>query len=743
MKNIFSFKMYREGLRRLTLVGSLFLALMMIGAVLIPILVIVGNMPNVDEYCTCCGELLIWSAWRSPPVEVFGIYANITAVIAIALFSPIATLVLFSFLNKRNSSDFFHAIPHKRSTVFVSFLASLVTWIWGAVIVTTAVSVGIFAIGANLGAVTLNVGSILIALLSVMAGSLLMIAVFLIAMSVTGNIFANITMALLIMYLPRAIFIAYTELVSNSIGYIADFIAIPVLSSWRYNIAFSGGYSLLRIAINNENHTRNFMQTGAAHPIGPMIYSFILAMIYLAVGVVLFKRRKSEMAANPAPNKWVQLMNRAAVGFMAMLPAAVLIVLMAADVIIVDSTMVIAVIAIYLVACVAYFGYEFISKKQFTNFFKLLPGLALVLALNFAFTAGAYGTQYVILNRELDADNVRSVQIGQIRGVLEFDDAPFGWDSYETLNLSNFRFEDEALIEILVNTLNDQLRRIRRRQINPNFGSEISVTFNTNLGPVRRNLRISNATSRELSTILRENEDFVCIATTMPTLDSINHITSMQGWNSGGWHDLYRSDSAILGGQMLSQDDFRALYQVLREEMQGLCPFELQENRWSRDSQVTRIMELWVHGRVGRQQFTSSYHITCQTPRAAALAFELVNAHNRAGVLELLEDERNTALSVLFWNNNGASWANEWVWGWNASGYVMTGHAHLMREPVSAAILAQDGIPSNMGHVFEFRIGYFVQESPYHRRTIRQYSFFVDAECEVIFAFFTPATTRS
>jgi len=721
MKNIFSFKLYREGLRRLTLTGSLFFALMMIGAVLLPILAIVQNMPPAEHICNSyCND---YSCWYSPiwhqPLEVYGILANLLMPIAIALFAPIATLVLFSFLNKRNSSDFFHSIPHKRSTIFVSMLASLVTWVWGAIIVTTTVSVGIFAIGQALGAITLHIGSILIVTAAALAGSLLMIAVFLIAMSVTGNLFSNITMALLIMYLPRAIFIAFTELVNMSIGYIADFVAIPIFSDWTYNIAFSGGFVLLDGGIIQSISSRHFYNN-TGYLVGPIIYSFVLAAIYLIAGMLLFKRRKSEMAANPAPNRWVQLMNRVAVGFFAMLPAAILIILMLTDNIFADSTTIVATIAIYLVAAVVYFGYEFISKKQFTNFAKLLPGLALVLVLNFAFTAGAYASQHVILHRELNADNVRSVQVGNIRSATW--DVPFTAGSYEAMNLQNFRFDDEALIEFLVRSLNLQLRRIRRGQLNRNYGNQITVMFHTNLGPVRRNLRISSETRRELCELFRANDDFVRIASEMPCPSRVTYITSMQGWHGDMYffREPFRLNPPILDRAQLPQSDFRILYEVLREEIHEIGAFELSERLW--DQETMHFMELWVHGNVGRQEFVSRYFITCQTPRAAAKALELVNAYNRDSI----------------WDE------------WPTGGYFNIHHANMYMivegevnrvrmdvadywQYIRAAIEAQGNNPVDINETF-FKIeGWDIR---------LHFAFLFNSDCEVILGFFTPATLR-
>jgi hypothetical protein len=42
--------------------------------------------------------------------------------------APLMTLVQFAFLNQRKACDFYHAIPHRRLTVFFSMMAAVLTW---------------------------------------------------------------------------------------------------------------------------------------------------------------------------------------------------------------------------------------------------------------------------------------------------------------------------------------------------------------------------------------------------------------------------------------------------------------------------------------------------------------------------------------------------------------------------------------------------------------------------------------
>jgi len=680
MKNIkqnFNANLYREGLRRMTLTGSLFLSLMMIGAVMGAVLTLLVSYTTSDVFYT----------------EMSARGAGTTLGIGIGLlmpfFSALSTLILFSFLNKRNSSDFFHSIPHKRKTIFWSFFAALLTWIWGSIISTTLVTVAILGIGAIFGVISIPVGTLLlfslVSILPSMMASLLIIAVVLLAMSLTGNVFSNIVTALLIMFLPRVLISALTGMVVLSVHNVVGFTSLSFITNPSYNIAVTMGI-------------------GSGWRIGPLIYTFVLAVIYLAVAARVFNRRKSEMATNPASNRRTQLLIRTSLATAVAFPAAVIIFAVLTG----DFSrelapiMIVGAIAAYLLAIVVYFAYEFISRKRVANFARLLPGLALVMAINIMFSTVAFGSHMFIVHRTLDVDNVRSVQIHDMNHFVNL-----GWQSYELHNLQNLRFDDEEIVAILVRALNTQLGRIRRGETRSWYGTT-SITFNTNLGAVRRNIPIELNCWERLREIFFADEEFVRIANTMPSIERVYNITTGVG------------SSEILSGIELSQSDMLRIYQALREDMRSLCRFEMQERLW--DWQATRFLTIWVHGYVGRHYFVSQYTICEQTPRAAALLFELVNAQNYEQVLALWDVY--SEVSIFSCENLGIS--------------RRVTHTH--GEAVRAAIRLQGSNPVDTTQPF------FMVTRPtfgQHQPTSRARTpFFFNSDCPQVLALFMPASTR-
>lgn len=107
MKNLFSFDLYKEGFKKVRILGTCFLIAMVL--------------------LNLAGALI--SEKRG------GVDGSVTAVeytvlsILLVAFVPVLTYSAFSFINNRAASDFYHALPQKRNCVFLSFMAAVVTWI--------------------------------------------------------------------------------------------------------------------------------------------------------------------------------------------------------------------------------------------------------------------------------------------------------------------------------------------------------------------------------------------------------------------------------------------------------------------------------------------------------------------------------------------------------------------------------------------------------------------------------------
>jgi len=575
-------------------VAALFIAVMMLGAILTP----VGEISWVRES--------IARGLTSQPAFIRGLDQNWTLVLAMVAFAPVLTFYLFSFLNKRNSSDFYHSIPHRRETIFLSFAAAVLTWVVGGIWLCTGVSLAIFAIGSAY--VTVLWSSVLFATLGLTVGCLLVVAAALMAMSITGGTFANIITTGLILFFPRTIILVFTSIVTFT---------APVMSVDSFGFFGSGFYHIpFGMLVSPFISLLGPTGQGVGFETG-IIYTAVLALLYFGAALFLFKRRKSETAQNPAPNRIVQTAIRVAGAFLLCLPAIGFII----EWLTTPRGEPMAVVTFYVIALIGYFAYELITTRKLSNIVKALPGLGILLLLNIAFIGGIMATQHVVLNRSIEPSQIRSVR------VLFFQEQ---WGmSYEWHRVRELAIQDEALAEAFANALARNVRTIRQSSNNVPEGRQNSaVVFETAFGrQMQRNIRLTDTEVSNIRRILDQNEAYIAARLTLP------------------------ENPAELWSGNLSEGAVWEIYAVLREEVRGL---DLEE--WRRMSQggrsschccppvggrvpddVVHYGDISVSGFIGRETYFSTYPITSITPRAADLFIRHSNAESFEDVERVLE----------------------------------------------------------------------------------------------------------
>ena len=128
MKNVFSLKLYKEGLQRIKVVGiAAAISVIFLNAV-VPFIEILNSRPYDGQ------DIIGRSVTSVEPYEFMPFGLLMLAFAAVFAFS------MFSFLNERNRSDFFHAIPKKRECVYVSFVLAILTWIFGILCVSAVLN---------------------------------------------------------------------------------------------------------------------------------------------------------------------------------------------------------------------------------------------------------------------------------------------------------------------------------------------------------------------------------------------------------------------------------------------------------------------------------------------------------------------------------------------------------------------------------------------------------------------------
>ena len=378
MKNkIFSYRLWVEGLRRIRIPGFIALGFIGISAILVP------ASYFVEARFYTAGS--IHDHIISPETATHPGLVLLTYIVA-----PAMALTLFSFLNKRRSADFFHALPYSRVCIFTSFFISIVAWLCFIAVSTSAVNLAAYAVFGFKGALLV----ILRMLPQVLIGSILAAASVTLAMTLTGTLFSNLTVSALILYFPKicAGLIAAGVTESTRIVPIEYF---PVWRFLRYNLATSAP-AFSADPVDGKEMTI------------ALIYSSVLAFVYFALSCVLFVKRKSETAERSAPNKAVQTVFRIAVTMVICMPVCALLLFNVTD----DSYVVlIPVLFLYSAALTVWVLWELITTKRWINVLKSLPYLGIVVLLNVAVVLGMNAAKNAVLDFTPAPEEIKSVTV--------------------------------------------------------------------------------------------------------------------------------------------------------------------------------------------------------------------------------------------------------------------------------------------------------------------------------------------
>jgi len=610
---MFHVNLYKEGLRRSLLPAALFIAVMLAAAILIPVGQIQSNLSAIAD-------------GRNPGITLIsGFASNYLLIMAMVAMAPSLTMSQFSFLNRRADSDFFHSLPHKRECVLISFTAATVTWLLLGIWVSTAVSVAIYSVAAQF--FVLSLSSILLTSLGVSVASVLVVAVVLVAMSVTGSKLSNFITAGLILFLPRMIMLVFTEIVMmmtrvllpESLGILGQGGNIP------FNAMFGnilGRYTAEDISIF----------------VSGTLYSFVLALIYFILAIILFKRRKSETAGTPCQSGLVHTIIRVAVAFFVCLLAMVVIF----DGILhegssLSSERLFYLGVIYLGAVAVYFGYELITTKKISNLKRSAWGLVALALLNVAFIAGVFVVQDVVQNRTLSTDDIRAMQIRRLGTQV--------WQSertYESLRTHELAIEDEALIALLIEGLEAFHVEPQWHRYHGSRSNQVVVAFERTQGrTIYRQFWIDfthmHAVNERLDQLPEYREAFLAPP------ENPEHI---QSW-----------------GADLPEAAWREIYEVFREESMALSMVEAQQIRDIIQGMETGFLPIYTEFSVrgfieGGQEYTSRYMITSLTPRAAELLVAHVNATFANEVLRALRYDGNVSWIDVMSMDEGNLWVD-------------------------------------------------------------------------------------
>ena len=479
MNKFFSPKLWLEGMRRLKLPGFLTLGFVCVNSLLVPLLYFVSG---------------------SHPEN--GILTNPSVFVVYTVAAPVMTLILFSFLNKRKSADFFHAIPYTRLSLIVSFFIAEITWLFG-----TIAASSLIACFAHL---ILGSGGMIVPYLQILPGvlaaTLLMCAGITLGMTLTGTLFSNVAVSALILYLPGFFMTVYGIALYSATSVIVPANS-PLFLIHRLNLVV--GSSPLAVVSLFSFTSDGIVGADLTNP-AAWIYTATLALIYIALACVAFCRRKSEMAGSPAPSGFVNTLFRIAITMLICIPTCAI---MFFDDWSEARTSVVIYAFLYTVAITVWVVWELITTKRWVRVLKSLPGLLIVVALNVLLVLSLFVGKSTVLAFTPEPDEIRSAAV--------FYDADDNFDmaEYGRFLTSRNSVTDRDSLKALSDALSRTVDKIKADQplydyTNSEVYAMVKVRFNVGRKTVWRLVQLSESDIRKIR--FSDEEDAVALSVKIP-----------------------------------------------------------------------------------------------------------------------------------------------------------------------------------------------------------------------------------
>ena len=581
MKNIFSFNLYKQGLRKVRGVGIAMAIVIIALNAIVPILCMIE-----DRLSTSVTSVTSVIGRSVDPVEIpyfapFGI--------AVLVFAPILIYAMFSFLNERRSADFYHAIPHKRACVFVSFLSAALTWLIGVLLVSAALNSILWAISPwdqmNFAAVGLSFAAYAIIALT-MAGFMAL------AMMLTGTTISNCLVFLLVLFFVRTIGFFFLYCLED----IAPMFVTD--TSWLkvFEMQFFMPFDILAEGIFG-------MDEEVFYKGGMMIYWLIVSILLLAASGVLYVRRRSEWATKSAPNKILQHIYRIAVTLPFMLLGIIFVVM--------EGCFEAYHLIFFVIALIVYALYELLTTKKIKNLVRSLPLVLVPMALCLVFVGIVYGAKGLIYASIPTEEKIEGVALMHKKSYST---------SYENAVTYGVFVDDEALIRDTAAALAES-----KEWKSGAFYNGAVVYYDETNGYIDPIIYYTPAivvkldSGREVAYYLRTTYD---ISTQiLSSAECREAYLSLPGDEE--IRDIYISSY----GDIATDDVTTMLWKSFKEEYEALSDADKYLYKAQTRSTWQYYFEMNVYGTANGRDFYTAYSVNDRyTPKTAQLYRDLCNA---------------------------------------------------------------------------------------------------------------------
>lgn len=605
-KRLFDGKMYVEGLRQLRTFGILAFVVLELEAILVPL----GFYVSLQQYAYPTAKQTL---------DFFNMHPLL--VLSFTVFAPLMVLYLFHFLTKRNASDFYHSLPNTRTSLFLSFFAAVMTWVAAAAVISSATSVLCFSLLSEY--YTIMWSSVGIMLLNMLAASLFTAASVAIAVCVSGTIFTNMVVSFLLIFLPRALLMVFTNYITSNINILSSHY-LPFLVGMKYNVATN---MVFGIFTGNVEESFTFWQGG--------VYTLCVGLIYTVIAVLLFRIRKSEAASQSAPNRFLQTGIRLLLGFVVCLYPCISITNQILGIYTPNGDDYFLYLVFYIMAVVVCIIYELITTKKWKSVMRIVPSLGILAVLNGVMIGILVGVYYSVLSFHPDAEDITHVELVQDRDSRSSD--------YYGMIMEETELYDPQILSLVANRLKNETDYIRNRYYtnNPARSDMQMFAIHTKNQTVYRRLPLTTQEEKTIAKYLAENPTTRRLYQTLPSPDAVSVFTNQNDLTSEQNMTLYTTIC-----QEVEEMDFTEWYAYLKVYTRNTQYFGNGGFVVIKDTKSFYPDSLNVRCTVKGQSTYLNLPLIDLFPKTANLYMEYVNGQKQNRVLEVLASKRYSYLSL-------------------------------------------------------------------------------------------------
>lgn len=611
MSRIFDLKLYREGIRSLKSFG-----------------IIATVILTAFPLFTIADEIFDSSNGVEISKQYVSAYSlNPLLMVLFCIVAPLMTIMLFNFTTNRAASDFYFSVPKLRTTLYFTFFASIISWV--GIILLFSVGIPLVLSFVFYKFIAYNLLASLIYVIQLIISCVYVIAACLIAISVTGTVFSNIAVALILIFAPR-IFI--TVLVNCGMDGLHYASATETFSLLRYDVNLPVGFVLNAFGGMGANCF--------GEGIVPIIYTAIFGIAYLIIGAVLFNRRNSEAASKAAATDKLRAIFRIALGAAIGLGAAATFFTtwgarhnsnIAFD----DFSTWFAIIAILAVAFAAYCCYDLLMTKNLKLMVKSMPAFLIVLAIDIAAVGAMFLVQYSVESYQPTPQEISGVYLYY----SDYDNEYFGTVA------SDIKIKDSTVNQIISAALKDNIEHTQKgRDLGTNYydyyseHDEIRVYIESDGIKHFRYLMLPYSDSEKIVAALSQNAEFKKAFTHLP--DPKKNKVS-----------VYTDSEFTLTSEQRMQ-----LYNTFSDEVRnGDVPFTTYYNNLMGGTE-NAVFGMYCDVFYGANSYTVNFQISRDYKKTVNLFMSFIEKQNKSDAEKLISElrgENSDMVEINFGNAFG------------------------------------------------------------------------------------------